>query len=304
MLSRRWPNGIIPFRFDPNFTDPAHKAEVRAAIYGSDSIPGCTAESCVGWDTAQVIRFIDCEQTGDFDDQNRYVYLIASPDYNGTRRKRGYKDLRTEHLKPHCTLGSNSDCRLADCDLESNETCVFDVWLENKNDSFLWSGAHELGHMLGFNHEQSRHDREAHIDTSACGPDEAPELYPPDEAIGPYDVQSVMHYPAEHAGQCFEAMPGAPLVTFSDKDLPSSLDMEKLELLYGVRGDWIENSDWCIRGGRQPHLGDFDSDGQADLLCLNAKTGHKAALYARGSGPVYAIPEGSGRDNYGWLQSP
>jgi hypothetical protein len=286
MLRRRWPNGIIPVRFDPGFT--FDKAKVRAALFGAPEFTiasgvhegkqACLASTpCTGWGAANAVRFVDCDVT-DCSGYNHTVYLIGDINgQNSTNRKRGYRSLKTETHSSCASLAVTSDCRDRACDYSSGEACVFDIWLKDSNRTyFMWNVAHELGHMLGFNHEQFRPDRESYIDMSGCPDDFASweESEPNFLAfIGSYDLDSVMHYPVSMA--CYTSKPGKPI---GDKrpDLPSPKDLAKLQLLYGVRGDWLRNGDWCIGGGRTIHTGDFNKDGRVDLLCHSATAGTKA----------------------------
>ena len=72
MLKRRWPNGIIPFRFVGNFI--GDKDEIRACFFGSNTIPGCQATPCIGWDAADAVRFIDCEVTKGIQSSSQRVH--------------------------------------------------------------------------------------------------------------------------------------------------------------------------------------------------------------------------------------
>ncbi len=301
MLNRRWPNGVIPFRFAGNFI--GDKAEIRACFFGSPptpdspAIPGCQAKPCVGWDAVNAVRFIDCEVTGDCDQYPHTVLLIGDNDYNGTGNMRGYKDL----IKATSPIDSGKDC-----DFASGEKCVFAIWLKDLN-NFMWGNAHELGHMLGFNHEQSRPDRDSFIDVSNCT---TGDLFSPANErqnflsfIGTYDVQSIMHYPASN--ECYSSLPGMPIVTARNNNLPSPKDLAKLQLLYGLRGDWLRNGDWCILGGRALHTGDFNNDGQVDLLCHSAvngfnATGRKWIDYANSNGHFNGTNWSSGSGKFCW----
>ena len=66
--------------------------------------------------------------------------------------------------------------------------------------------AHEIGHAMGFNHEQSRDDRDEYVDVFLENLDDAipPHNYaakPVTNNFGlPYDYLSVMHYGATVSG--------------------------------------------------------------------------------------------------------
>jgi hypothetical protein len=313
MLKRRWPNGIIPIRIDPDFgntaTAPAVPAEfiaeARAAFFGSTTIPGCTAAvPCLGWDAANAVRFIDCEAEGGCSQYQHTVYLLGQYAHGSppqikapqTKGKRGYRALLTEELKPDktnrdgvlttCTFPSGLQCRARACNLDDpNERCVFDIWFRDYNsDIFMYNGVHEPGHMLGFMHEQGRPDRDQFIDASGCPPVDE-EKYAAKFFIGTYDVQSAMHYTTSPGGsKCFQPLPGSPIVTFRNNDLPSPKDIAKLQLLYGVRGDWLTNTDWCAADVQKIHVGDFNGDGRQDLLCHSTDSGRVWIDYAHISG--------------------
>jgi len=286
MLERRWPNGIIPFRFDPEFADSrgggavgaAFIAEVRAGFFGSTTIPGCTTTPCIGWDAADAVRFIDCESTGNCGQYKHTVYLIGNYEENQTKDKRGYAALLKElPLAKDCTLAGPENCRQKEPCGGSEESCVFDIWLLDKG-NFMWHGPHELGHMLGFMHEQGRPDRDQFIDASDCPPVDE-EKYAAKYFIGTYDVKSVMHY--DTVNDCFSDLPGMPpILTYSNHDLPSPKDLAKLQLLYGVRGDWLTNTDWCAADVQKIHVGDFNGNGRQDLLCHSTDSGRVWIDYA------------------------
>ncbi len=280
MMKRRWPDGIVPIKFHRGFCSD-RKERVRAALFGSTSQGACSSSNpCPGWDAADTLRLIDCEEEN-CDKYKYWINLIASDD-NATRMKRGFKDLRSEATKSDCDMYSE-DCRARDCDFDSGENCVFDVWLLKSKNNFMWRMGHELGHAFGFEHEQFRQDREDYLDLSGCDPDEL-RILPDDHFILDYDVQSVMQYylysdandTSPKSSRCFREESGVTLVYSEETNLPSSMDLKKLQLLYGVRGDFRNNESWCINGGRQVHLGDFNGNGRTDLLCHSRKSGYNA----------------------------
>lgn len=232
------------------------------------------------------------------------------------RRLGGYPGLTTMRTQSGCSVSGDSNCRIVcedsdtqdqqwciergasledpvPCDPRTGEQCVFDVWLRNSN-SFMWNMAHEVGHLLGFNHEQPRYDRDLFLDYSACPEATQQSMLPHEFFIGPYDGWSVMHYEvpvfnASDKDDCWQPLPGADVrnhrgyfappptppapnntLPAADRQLniPSTQDFERLRRLYGVNGDWRSGplDDWCSNG-ETVHIGDFDKSPGADLYC-------------------------------------
>jgi tetratricopeptide (TPR) repeat protein len=54
---------------------------------------------------------------------------------------------------------------------------------------------HEIGHAIGFYHEQQRYDRDQYVQLTQKGRAADYEKMPQENAFGPYDFNSIMHYP-------------------------------------------------------------------------------------------------------------
>ena len=104
------------------------------------------------------------------------------------------------------------------------------------------SAVHEIGHVLGFWHEQSRPDRDQYINIHEEN------IHPGYESnfdkktnvnsLGvPYDFNSIMHYSARAL-----ALPDTQTISTKEKDIPfglapelSPLDIKQTNLLYESR---------------------------------------------------------------------
>jgi hypothetical protein len=105
---------------------------------------------------------------------------------------------------------------------------------------------HEIGHTLGFHHEQSREDRDNYVrilwDNIKDGYDDQFEVASGDANtdFGPYDFGSLMHYPLNafsKNGQntIVPLHPPPPGVIVGQRTAHSAGDIAALKILYGVR---------------------------------------------------------------------
>jgi len=105
--------------------------------------------------------------------------------------------------------------------------------------------AHEIGHALGFYHEQSRPDRDDYViinwENIQKGFEYAFKKYPRStiDSLGtPYDYRSVMHYQsyAFSANRRPTIVAKKQGVTLSNKKGPSEIDVKQMNLLYKCSG--------------------------------------------------------------------
>ena len=100
--------------------------------------------------------------------------------------------------------------------------------------------AHEIMHAAGFYHEQSRADRDDYITIvwDQISPEMRSNFEKRDargQDIGPYDYDSIMHYPS-HAGSTTgnaTIIPRSPSARIGQRDGLSALDRSALQSLYG-----------------------------------------------------------------------
>lgn len=99
---------------------------------------------------------------------------------------------------------------------------------------------HEIGHVVGLFHTQSRIDRDRHLRVLYENIDrlEWPQYdqhITDGRDIGPYDFGSVMHYPAtgfsSNGGRTMETVPAG--IPIGEAELLSALDVHAVETLYG-----------------------------------------------------------------------
>lgn len=154
----------------------------------------------------------------------------------------------------------------------SNEGCYATLGYRNRGEQSLNLGPrcetkgialHEIGHSLGLFHEQSRADRDDHIeidwDAIEDGKDSNFEKYEKTgrgEDVGPYDFASIMHYRATAFGIddaiTIRAKEGDP--TLGQRERLSTGDLGGIARLYGPVGQHVacsivlESGDYLRRG--------------------------------------------------------
>lgn len=150
-----WPDGIIPYVMHPSVDDTSQTAQ---ADMRARII--CAAAQ---WETSTPLRFVPRRNEAD--------YLI----------------FRTDRGKGICRswLGRQGGAQ----DVELSSVCSYG------------NIAHELGHVLGLMHEHARPDRDTHIqivwdaiEGSAKPFAMMAKNHPDVQAMGPYDLDSIMHY--------------------------------------------------------------------------------------------------------------
>jgi hypothetical protein len=254
MLDRRWPNGVVPY-------DPT------PVLHGNTALPSPPAMGPTGYElwrsaTQGAVRFVT-RQAG----QTPYLRINHNGEDNMTAGKRG---------------------------VSGAVNGIFDVWfrLNGLAINNPWRVNHELGHVLGFEHQQQHPDHTTCL--SAVGANDPTLSH--DFFIGDYASNSVMHYPQDPAnGIVFEdPLPaGCTKPQWSTHGTPSPQDVDMILRMYGVNGDVLNDTAWCSDPGQRAYVGDFDGDGFDDLLChaMNgALKGQRFLDYAAGG----AEPFGDG----------
>ncbi len=113
---------------------------------------------------------------------------------------------------------------------------------------------HEIGHVLGFKHEQKRSDRNQHVvydSSKTCATGEFSIFGDEDNHVGDYDSDSIMHYPScmfakthstcEGSSGCNSGTPGAWVLTRKPADGPAYIPWWEQR----TKGNVIRSGDKC-----------------------------------------------------------
>lgn len=165
---------------------------------------------------------------------------------------------------------------------------------------------HEIGHAMGFFHEQARSDRDDHVtvhfDNIQSGREHNFRTWAQRGSagmdIGPYDVGSIMHYgswafatgtcwPSNTSG-CTITHPDGRYLTENQRDGLSSGDLAGIQELYGHCGEPAQDDhgntldDATVIDGAMlvnGHLG----AGDHDFFAIHAPLGHFVTVYTAGT---------------------
>ncbi len=241
LLSRRWPNGVVPFELvvTPSSLSPSLEQFRRDRFFRLNR-----------WErlTSGAVRFVEDP--------------IAVPRIRIVLTQTNIDEDQEKNNK----LGRNGTGGLRGI-------------LENNGDSIALSGAgarsinirpdvsysvhHELGHVLGRWHHQK------HPESGECLTLEknATSRLGYGHFIGRYTSDSIMQYGAPQADyDTWVVDPiGCPVMPLTDP--PSDFDVRYFQKMYGVNGDYFNNVDWCRGTETYIFVGDFNGDGVDDLLC-------------------------------------
>jgi len=206
-----WPDGIVPYTFDPaGIEDGTIDALGRTAMGRKELI----REAIAAWEGAAALSFIEVP----FDNPGYDNYLIFKD-----------SDSSNSSMVGKFFLPSPQDVNMVSWDHPSTN----------------WIIVNELGHALGMFHEQSRSDRDNFVDileeNIQEGEENNFELQVDSDNVGDYDFDSIMHYPHNAFGidgqTTIEPLPAYEEFKFAMGQRDHLSDADKLGMIeqYGAR---------------------------------------------------------------------
>ncbi|CAB4389112.1 unnamed protein product [Rhizophagus irregularis] len=211
-----WENGIVPYEFDRNLSTKLRDS-VKSAMENIEN--------------KSSVKFV--RRTN----QRDYIKITDCKDYFSFVGKQGYRKICTGTFEDGYCIGcGNQDCT----GMKYSGMQVLSI--TDNPDRFpapVGSAMHELMHALGFYHEHSRPDRDHYLTVNNLNCNYVKhEDHPNVTCNGPYDLESIMHYPLERGIKLNELNPGImklvseKKITVGQREKLSKGDINALNELY------------------------------------------------------------------------
>ncbi|KAM6986727.1 high choriolytic enzyme 2 [Aplochiton taeniatus] len=207
-----------------------------ASLHNIRSAISCEHETCLWAKSVDGFVYVPYDLSPQYDDMDRITIETGMLDISS---KTCVKFVTRTHQANFLDIKQRYGCWSYLGQIGGRQT------LSLQSPGCMWSGvaSHELMHALGFVHEQSRSDRDGHVeilwDNILQSQVHNFKKYETNNLNTAYDYSSVMHYGkyafTEDGGPTIIPKPD-PYIPIGQRDGPSVLDIHKINVLYDCGG--------------------------------------------------------------------